>query len=174
MSYSTISAKCTFRPTYIGHIETKLDACLLLEACLSGKLYHTPRFPWKNERQYIVCSGNAFVYADVATGTGHWDDGKNWIFLSHEDGFLVEREGSGSHKLCRKSVSIIVQGVTHQIVSYYKAEDTVQSYSGGSNSLLEILTRPSQDYNFKGITLRPDLAVLVPAQNTAGFVRRQG
>ena len=114
------------------------------------------------------------MYADVATGSGHWDDGKNWIFLSHEDGFLVEREGFGSHTLCRKSASIIVQGVAHHIVSYYKAEDTVQSYTGGWNSLNEILTRPSQDSNFKDITLRPDLAVLVPALNTAGFVRRQG
>ena len=173
MNSSSTSAERTLQPTYIGHIATKQDACLLLEGCLSGKLHHIPRFPWENEGQHVVRSGNTFVYAEVPTGAGSWNDGRSWTLLGHEDVFLVEREGFGSHKFFKKSGSLNVQGVIHHFVSYYKVEDTMR-FSGEANSLDEILTQPSEDPKLKDIPLHPDLAILVPRVPTQQALRGGG
>ena len=121
------------QPTYMGYIAEKLDAYLLIQGCLSGKLHHISRFPWENEWQHVVRSGNTFVHAQVPTGAGSWNDGRDWTLLGREDEFLVEREGFASHKLFKKSGSLNVQGVVHYFVSYYKVENTMRS-SGEANS----------------------------------------
>ena len=161
MSSSTTSTERTLQPTYFGHIATKQDACLLLQACLSGQLHHTSRFPWQNELQNVVHSGNIFVHTNLSTGTGHWKDGRDWAFLGREDGFLVEREHFGGDGLFKKSGSIVVQKVAHHIVSYYKAKDTVNPSSGEGDTLTTVLTRPSQDASLKSLPLHEELAALI-------------
>ena len=140
----------TLQPTYFGHIATKRDACLLLQACLSGQLHHTSRLPWEDELQNVVCSGNIFVYTDIHTGTGRWNDGRDWAFLGREDGFLVEREHFGGDSLFKKSGSIVVQGVAHYVVSYYKAKDTVKSSPDEGDTLVQ----PSQDASLQSLLVR--------------------
>lgn len=117
MSSSTKSTGGILRPTYIGLIETEEDARLLLTACLSGVLPHTPRYPYGDDLQY----------ADPAAGTGNWDDGKDWEYLRDEDGFRIERQGSSRDGLYKRSISIVEKGVTHHIVSHYKLVDAVES-----------------------------------------------
>ncbi len=148
MSSSTKSTGVILRPTYIGLIETEEDACLLLTACLSGVVPHAPRYPWRNELQNLVRSGHAFVYADPATGTGNWDDGEEWEYLRDEDGFRIERQGSSRDGLHKRSISIVKEGVTHHMLSYYILVDAVESYSEEAG-VLKSLERPSQDPNFK-------------------------
>lgn len=144
---ATASNECVLQPTYVGYIAGMLDKLLLLEACLSGKLHHLPRFPWQRELQHIVRSGNIFIYEETATGVGKWDDGRDWVFIRQEHELCVEREHSASNPLMKKSGRIIHQGVHHYIISYYKLEDTL----GGT------LKTPSQDPDLRGISLRPSL-----------------
>ena len=161
MNSSTTSTERTLHPTYIGHIATKRDACILLQACLSGQLQHTFRFPWEDELQNVVRSGNVFVYTDINTGTGHWKDGKDWAFLGRENGFVVEREHFGGDSLFKKSGSIVVQQTSHHIVSYYKAKDTVKPSSEEGDTLTTVLTRPSQDSSLNSLPLHKELAALL-------------
>ncbi len=163
MSSSPTSTERILQPTYFGHIATKQDQYLLLEACLSGVLHHIPRFPRTNELQHVVRSGNIFIYAEIPTGTGDWEDGKDWMFLGREDGFLVKREHFGHDGLFKKSGSIVVQGVPHNVVSYHKVENTMNM----------TLKRPSQDSKLQGISLRPALAVRVPSPYTDGIEAQQ-
>ena len=67
--------------------------------------------------------------------TRDWDDGKNWIFLGRDDGFLVERERFGRDGRFKKSGSIVAQGVPHIVVTYYKVGGTVKSYTKGGDAL---------------------------------------
>ncbi len=123
------------QPTYFGYIETPQDMRLLLAACLLGKLGHVYRFPPKRELEHIVCSGHIFVYADNIT-PGEWKDGINWAFLSRNGELLEE---IGPRGLMKRSGSIMVRGVRHGFVSYFKLLDIVN------------LERPSQDVRFQEI-----------------------
>ncbi len=113
----------TLQPTYVGLINTERDALLIVEACLSGKLNHIPRFPLHNEREEIVGSGNVYVYADVSTGEGVWDDGKEWVECGPLGTMIVQRCGSSGDGFFRVSSSYTVQGVAHGFVSYHQAKD---------------------------------------------------
>ncbi len=144
MTLSIESIGGILRPTYLGLIATEEDARLILAACLSGELPHAARYPRGNELQNLVRSGHAFVYADPATGTGNWDDGKDWEYLGDEDGFRIECQGSSRDRLYKRSISIIENGVTHHMVSYYRLVDAVESYSE-EGGVLKSLTRPSQE-----------------------------
>lgn len=128
-----------------------LDKLLVLEACLSGKVHHLPRFPWQQELQHVVRSGNIFVYEKNATDAGEWDDGRHWVFIRYEHGFRVEHEHSTSDALMKTSGSIVLRGVRHYIISYYKVEDALSG----------TLKTPSQDPDLRGILLRPGLASLL-------------
>lgn len=127
---------------------TKSTGGILRPTCLSGVLPHAPRYPGEDELQNLVRSGHAFVYADPATGTGNWDDGKEWEYLRDEDGFRIERQGYSRDGLYKRSMSIVEKGVPHQIVSYYRLADAVESYSE-EGGVLKSLTRPSQDPKLK-------------------------
>ena len=162
MESLTTSTQPTLQPTFVGHVANSEDALLVVEACLSGKMHHISRFPRQNELQGLVQSGNTFVYADVPTGKGDWDHGKNWMVLGREDGILIQREHFGPDGLFKKSGSFIVQGLHHNIVSYYKMEDTLGKTSKDGNMLNEALKRPSQDPRLEGISLRQKLASVLP------------
>ena len=72
-----ISTLPTLQPTLVGHVVADLeDARLIVEACLSGTLYHIFRFPRQHKLQDLLGSGNVFVYAEIPIGKGNWDHGK--------------------------------------------------------------------------------------------------
>lgn len=156
----------TLQPTFVGHVANLEDALLIVEACLSGILYHIFRFPRQHELQDLIGSGNVFVYAEIPTGKGNWDHGKDWMVLGREDGVLVQRETFGPDGFFMKSGSFVVQGMPHKFVSYYKVGDTLKSCSKEGGILNEVLKRPSQDPRLRGLSLRPELASLLPRPST--------
>ncbi len=154
MSSSTKSTGGILQPTYIGLVKTKEDARLLLRDCQSGVLSHAPRYPRADELQNLVRSGHTFVYTDPATGTGNWDDGKDWEYLHDEDVFRIERQGSSRDGLYKRSMSIIEKGVTRYIMSYYTLVDAVEYYSE-EGGVLKSLTCTSQDPKLKASQFSP-------------------
>ena len=126
MDSLTASTQPPLQPTFVGHVTNLEDALLVVEACLSGAMYHIYRFPRQDELQGLVGSGNTYVYAEIPTGKGDWGHGQTWMVLGREDGILIQRERYGSDGLFKKSGSFIVQGIRHSIVSYYKVEGTVR------------------------------------------------
>ena len=129
---------------------------------LASPEHHIYRFPRQDELQGLVGSGNTFVFAEVPTGKGDWDHGKTWIILGREDGILIQREHFGPDGLLKMSGSFIVQGIRHSIVSYHKVDNTVRQSSKAGNILNEAMKRPSQDPRLEGISLRQELASLLP------------
>ncbi|KAG6157073.1 hypothetical protein E4U51_008098 [Claviceps purpurea] len=79
-------------PTFEGHIASTLDALVLFEACLSGRLNHVPRRPHDRERQDLIKSGNIFIYEEHASGIKRWTDGISWSPSRILGNFLIYRE----------------------------------------------------------------------------------
>ena len=48
------------------------------------------------------------MYAELPTGKGNWDHGKDWMVLGREDGVLVQRETFGPDGFFLKSGSFVV------------------------------------------------------------------
>ena len=144
----TTTASHFIDPTYNGYIGSRLDDCLLLEACLSGKRSQISRFPRQDELKHVVRSGSTWMYDERLTEFGIWNDGIVWMHYECEDKTIIERhKGLG---LFKRSGSVVYNGFTHSFVSYYTAED------------VPILPRPSQDPAFQKMKLRSELAALVP------------
>ena len=165
----------TLQPTYVGLIITERDALLIVEACLSGLLGHIPRFPLHNEQEELVCGGNVYVYADVPTGEGVWDDGKEWIKCESLGTMIVQRNGSGGDGFFRLLGSYTVQGMAHVFVSYHQAKDfRWDPYDiGHSRSAARI--SPSQDVRFPITELRPDLhRLLCQPRTTRSMTGQEG
>ncbi|EHK48456.1 hypothetical protein TRIATDRAFT_214479, partial [Trichoderma atroviride IMI 206040] len=79
-------------PTFIGHIATTMDAAVLFEACLQGRIPHVPRRPHDRERQDLIASGNVFIYEEHASGIKRWTDGVSWSPSRILGNFLIYRE----------------------------------------------------------------------------------
>ena len=79
-------------PTWVGFVHTTLDALMVLEACLQGKLSHIPRRPHDRERQQIITAGSVFIYEENASGIKRWTDGVTWSPSRIMGNFLVYRE----------------------------------------------------------------------------------
>ncbi|KAM0714137.1 hypothetical protein Q7P37_007608 [Cladosporium fusiforme] len=149
-------------PTFTGHIKDRYEACILLEACLTGILSHIPRSPHDCERSHLIKSGNVFVYENNASGTDSWTDGIPWsrdqsqdgLFIYHElDGTLSNTPDQvGAHKLrtgglVKKTLSVSLHGILHHMVAYHKEEDVIHG----------ILAGPLQNSRLKGVQVRPEL-----------------
>ncbi|KAL7894127.1 Gti1/Pac2 family domain-containing protein [Trichoderma sp. SZMC 28014] len=79
-------------PTFNGHIATTMDAAILFEACLQGRIPHVPRRPHDRERQDLIASGNVFIYEEHASGIKRWTDGVSWSPSRILGNFLIYRE----------------------------------------------------------------------------------
>lgn len=110
MTPTTTSTEPMLQPTHVGYISTTEDKLLLVEACLSGKLHHIPRFLRHSELKHVMRSGNIFVYEENATASGDWDDGKEWVLVAHEHGLRIDRVPSTTGTLMKKSGDIVVRG----------------------------------------------------------------
>lgn len=99
-------------PTFRGHISSTMDALILFEACLHGRLNHVPRRPHDRERQELITSGNIFIYEEHASGIKRWTDGVSWSPSRILGNFLIYRElekpfppGEKKRALKKKKVS---------------------------------------------------------------------
>ncbi|KAL7919253.1 Gti1/Pac2 family domain-containing protein [Trichoderma austrokoningii] len=79
-------------PTFEGHISTTMEALILFESCLHGRLAHVPRRPHDRERQDLISSGNVFLYEEHASGIKRWTDGISWSPSRILGNFLIYRE----------------------------------------------------------------------------------
>ena len=79
-------------PTWQGHIASTLDALVLFESTLDGRLNHVPRRPHDRERQDLIKSGSVFIYEEHASGIKRWTDGVSWSPSRILGNFLIYRE----------------------------------------------------------------------------------
>ncbi|KAI0121810.1 Gti1/Pac2 family-domain-containing protein [Daldinia grandis] len=79
-------------PTFHGYIASTMDALILFEACLSGRLSHVPRRPHDRERSELIASGNVFMYEEHSSGIKRWTDGVPWSPSRILGNFLLYRE----------------------------------------------------------------------------------
>ena len=73
-----MSSANSVAPTFYGYVLDKLDALILVEACLSGKLAFISKQPEKDEKASLPKSGNVFVYDKDASRTSRWNDYAIW------------------------------------------------------------------------------------------------
>lgn len=146
--------------TYRGHVASTQDALIIIEACFRGVLYHTCRRPRSSEESSLAKSGNIFVYESRSSGIRNWEDGITWSTPQRVGNFEICRQlsssssrsrSNGNHssagRLCRKSMSVTVRGITHHLIAYFSSRDFT------ANTLLS----PSADFGLADIIPRPEL-----------------
>ena len=117
-------------PTFTrSFTSTKLDALVLVEACLSGRLSFCSRGPRRGEPS--IASGSIFVYEHNAC-----DDGINWTFMDFDGVFKIWCS-TNSSRLIKKEMSVSVDGTPHHLVSYYTQWDTVNGLLKSPTRLLD-------------------------------------
>ncbi|KAH8900822.1 hypothetical protein GQ53DRAFT_632811, partial [Thozetella sp. PMI_491] len=82
----------SLKPTWRGYVNTTMDALILVEACLNGDLLSCARRPYDQERDYLIQSGNVFIYEESSSGIKRWTDGHNWSPSRVLNDFLIYRE----------------------------------------------------------------------------------
>ena len=86
------SSGAALEPTFTGMISSTMDALILFEACLSGRLAHVPRRPHDRERTSLIKSGHVFIYEEHSSGIKRWTDGVSWSPSRILGNFLLYRE----------------------------------------------------------------------------------
>lgn len=133
-------------PTWIhSFTPAKLDALVLVEACLSGRLSLCPRRPEYGAS--FIANGFIFVYKHNAPGNQELDDSMDWTFVDFDGVFNILRSTDPSG-LLRKEMSVKVDGTLYHLVSYYAHWDTVNG----------ALVPPTRCLEFQDIILREELA----------------
>lgn len=79
-------------PTFKGYLETEMDALLVLQACMDGKLNFVNRRPSDIERPYLIVPGNIFVFRETQSGIKRWTDGISWSPSRISGRFLIYKE----------------------------------------------------------------------------------
>lgn len=79
-------------PTFKGYIEDEMDALLIIQATMDGKLKYIPRRPYEIERSYLIVSGNIFVFIEEISGIKRWTDGVTWSPSRIAGKFLIYKE----------------------------------------------------------------------------------
>ena len=77
-----------FAATFQGCINTTLDALIVFEACLSGKMSLILQRPESRQLRELIQSGDVFVYKE-ASGMKRWRDGMSWSAGRIFGNFLV-------------------------------------------------------------------------------------
>ncbi|KAF7558630.1 hypothetical protein G7046_g5517 [Stylonectria norvegica] len=82
----------SIQPTFVGFIDTTMDAMVVLEAALQAHTYHVGRRPHDRERGELIKSGNVFIFEEKSSGIKRWTDGVAWSPSRILDNFLIYRE----------------------------------------------------------------------------------
>lgn len=146
-------------PTYVGCLETKKDALLLLEACFRQDLHHSFREP--QGVASAIRSGCIFIWEQDISGVQCWNDGLSWTPIDRDGDFWISGETTTDDGLRKKTVSVPALGRFHHIVSYYNPWDTING----------TLKAPSQDLNLECMVLRNELTSQLATQSalTKGY-----
>ncbi|KAI1268451.1 Gti1/Pac2 family-domain-containing protein [Xylariaceae sp. FL1019] len=137
-------------PTFQGYIGSTMDALILFECCLSGRLLHVARRPHDRERNQLIKSGNVFIYEEHSSGIKRWTDGVPWSPSRILGNFLLYRElekpftpGEKKRALKKKSDAGIVKNVSQNSRS-----NSISSFTNGhlgSDSSLNSTTGSDAD-----------------------------
>lgn len=80
MNSATSSNEPTLQPTLVSDIrQTETNPYLSKLACL--EYWITYRVLLDSVNYGTLFAAGTFVYADPLTGSGHWNDGKNWTLI---------------------------------------------------------------------------------------------
>lgn len=79
-------------PTFKGYLESEMDALIVLQGCLDGKLKFVNRRPSDIERPYLIAPGNIFVFRETQSGIKRWTDGITWSPSRISGRFLIYKE----------------------------------------------------------------------------------
>ncbi|KAF3059936.1 Global transcription regulator sge1 [Daldinia childiae] len=140
-------------PTFFGYIASTMDALILFEACLSGRLSHVPRRPHDRERSDLIASGNVFMYEEHSSGIKRWTDGVPWSPSRILGNFLLYREldkpfQPGEKKRAMKrqrNDSMITKPTSHSRASSVGNYATAMIDGGASISNLDSATSARND-----------------------------
>ncbi|KAI1660513.1 Gti1/Pac2 family-domain-containing protein [Daldinia decipiens] len=140
-------------PTFHGYIASTMDALILFEACLSGRLSHVPRRPHDRERTELIASGNVFMYEEHSSGIKRWTDGVPWSPSRILGNFLLYREldkpfQPGEKKRAMKrqrNDSMITKTTSHSRASSVGNYTSAMIGGGGSAANLENTTNARND-----------------------------
>ncbi len=133
-------------PTFTrSFTSTKLDALVLVEACLSERLSFCSRRLRRDEP--FVASDFIFVYEHDASDDQERDDEITWTFVNFDDVFEILCF-TDSSELMKKRMSVKVDDTLHHLIFYYMQWNIV-------NELLKSLTRL---LDFQDMILRNELA----------------
>ena len=133
-------------PTYIGYLGVKEKALRLLEGSFRGLLYHSSQGPQGVSSS--IRSDYIFIWEQETSGIESWVDGMSWTPIGREGDFWISRETIRGDGILKKTISIPALGRFHHLISYYSPWDTLNGN----------LKAPSEDPNFRNMTLRTNLA----------------
>ena len=91
-SFNMSAIDVAIQPSFFGHVACTMDAMILVEECVAGRLPLVLRRPNASERLSIIRSGSVFVYGEKASGIRRWTDGIRWSPSRLLDVFFVYRE----------------------------------------------------------------------------------
>lgn len=103
------SINLTVKPTLSSVlVDTTRDALMIIKGCIDGVVPCIPGRPPERERQFVIASGNVFVYEESLSGIKRWTDSISWSPSRAFTNMLVYREVKnkfkpGSRKVLKKS-----------------------------------------------------------------------
>ena len=100
-------------PTFRGFVATTVDAALLVEAAIAGRLPHVADRPDNAGYRQLARSGTIVVFGP---GIQRWREGLSWSARrALGNGFDVYRETSETHKLSERDQVSTFLSPSHQI-----------------------------------------------------------
>ncbi|KAF5545960.1 camp independent regulatory [Fusarium mexicanum] len=123
-------------PTTHGFIRNAVDALLILEACLQGRLLHTSRAPLPEEARSVVHDGAIFVYKVESSGIYEWRDHHQWHDEFVLGDFRVSCQAdidsaSLVGRLIRQRILLYWNGLEHHVISYLQMDTLRRIVSEG-------------------------------------------
>lgn len=111
------SERVLLEPTAKQSVTSETEAQSIIEQCLSGKLNHAPRGPFKNNKAAVMVPGHVYVYEKMATGIDSWQDGEEWTQdnISGKLVYWVPRSG----KVGKMTYTHERYGRDHHLVAYH-------------------------------------------------------
>ena len=128
-------------------VPTKLDALLLIEACLCGRIEHWSVYP--RNRSLVIADGAIFIFMANAACDYQLDDNLVWDELDH-DGFFEISQSRHNPGFLKKEMEIWVEGHSFRLISYYNNWNFLESLS----------VPPTHSPQFLDLLIREELVAL--------------
>lgn len=84
-------------PSYYGYVSETNEALLLIQATIQGELPLVQKRPEDKEKNFLIRSGNIFIYEAGESGIKRWTDGLHWSPSRVLGNFLLYRQLHDKH-----------------------------------------------------------------------------